>query len=134
MPFEAQWYVDQRVVYVRQWGKLTLQDAIGTDAIIADYARQNPDHIVHGIIDSRAVEDIAISPKALRDAFSQLPKPTEGWVVTVPGDRVSAFMTQVMAQSQHMKQKDFTAPEAALEFLQYMDDSLIHIEVNELSY
>lgn len=132
MPFEAMWYIPERVVYVRQWGTLTLDDAINTDAAIARYAAGQA-ATVHGIIESRDVEAIDINPRLLKEAFSKLPKPTEGWVVTVPGDRVSAFMTQLMAQSQQMKQRDFQTPEEALAFIVYMDESLANMPVQAIA-
>lgn len=132
MPFESVWYVESRVIYIRQWGTLTLEDAIATDAAIAQAAELAIDEIVHGIIDARDVTEIDINPKELQAAFSKLPKPTQGWVVTVPGDRVSAFMTQVMAQSQQMRQRDFHSPEEALEFLKSVDASLIDLVANPI--
>ncbi len=135
MPFKSQWYVNDRIAYIRQYGVLSLEDAVGTDRELARMAEsvQSDDGILmHGIIDSRAVTEHMLTAHALQQAFLQLPKPTEGWVVTVPGSALHAFMTQFMATTQGMKQRDFHTPEEALAFLIERDHTLSDLPVNPL--
>lgn len=135
MSYKSQWYVKDRVAYIYQYGVLSLEDAVGTDrelARMAESVQSNPDRLMHGIIDSRAVTEHSLTAHELQQAFLKLPKPTDGWVVTVPGSALHAFMTQFMATTQGMKQRDFRTPEDALAFLIERDHTLTDLPVNPL--
>lgn len=124
MPYQASWCIPDQVVYIKQWGVIQLEDSVGTDRAIADFARaSNPQ--IHGIIDKLDVEAFAFDVKEMQQAFANLAKPTYGWVVAVHHTKFSAFLSQIMAQSQEMKTNTFHSLQDAVDFLTKVDDNLI---------
>jgi hypothetical protein len=124
MPYHASWCIPNQVVYIKQWGVVQLEDSVGTDRAIAEFALSSNNPSVHGIIDKLDVEAFAYDVKQLRAAFANLSKPTTGWVVAVHHSKFSAFLSQIMAQSQEMKTYTFHTLEDAVKFLGDVDDHL----------
>lgn len=132
MPLESTWYIEDHVVYIRQWGDLTLQDLIDTDQEVAYYAQSIPGQIIHAIIDARAVDTAYISSRDVRQTFLNRAKSTQGYLITLLGTHMSALLMQVLVQSQNMRHRDVDSIAEALDFLQYVDDSLANLPVNDL--
>lgn len=126
MPVSVQWAIHNRVIYIKQWGIIHLEDMLETDQAIADSVAVSKNPHLHGIIDKLEVESFEADPKAIRIAFTGRAKPTDGWVVAVHHTRFSAFLSQLMAQSQQMKTWTFHDLPSAIAFLEEQDENLTH--------
>lgn len=123
MPFEHRWFIEGRLVYIRQWGTVILEESLAIDDTLIQYGASSPE-IVHGIVDTRGAEKFEIDPKALVQNFKERGSPTTGWVLTLRSNKLQALMTEMMAQPQQVKHRAFENLADALAFLADVDESL----------
>jgi hypothetical protein len=128
MPVSSCWYIKNRVLYLRQWGRLTLAEAVATDSEIARHSYLFPE-MVHGIVDQRDIETLDANEQILRETFARLVKPTLGWVAVVGQQENLLVSSCIMAKAQQMQYSHFDTPESALDFLKLVDPSLNNLPI-----
>lgn len=127
MPTEQQWYVPERVVRVRFYGKLTLDeivDAFATSAELVDATSAPPVHFIHdwteldsfptNIIDIRRSTTVRVKdPKRI------------GWVVAyAKNDQILQSMSNIVFQLFRIRFQMVDSADEAVAFLQRMDSKL----------
>jgi hypothetical protein len=124
MPYEAAWYVDQRILYEYIYGDITFEElgALSTQ-VRAMYDVGTV--VVHTLIDVRDIEHF---PQVnLKEMFSQVrsvPTENSGWVVIITGNKVIRFLSSVYFQFNQRRFHTVETLETALAFLAERDVTL----------
>lgn len=122
MPFEISWKIPQRVVYVRNYGHMTIPDIRDSIEQMRAHYEQGTS-LVHTILD---VGDVTSYPNLLelRHGLSLDRSKNQGWTMFVGAEGIARFICSVLAQLAGDRFRMFETSEQALSFLIDMDQSL----------
>lgn len=122
MPTEIYWKMPQRVVYVRNYGHMTVPDIRDSiEQMRAYYETGTP--LVHTILD---VGDVTSYPNLLelRHGLNLERSSQQGWTIFVGAEGVARFICSVLAQLAGDRFRMFDTVDTAVTFLHEMDETL----------
>ena len=124
MPAEVSWQRESRVIYIRAWGDLTLDEMRESSATQEQYVRQG-DPPVHSIIDITDLNDPGVRNLVqFRSAIMDPNTPGVGWIVIVGSNRIIHFMGSVAAQLSGVNLRLVSTVEEAVQTLARVDSTL----------
>lgn len=121
MPYEIQWALEGRIIYMRDYGVCTLPEmevAVEQLNQLLDEGT-SPVHIIH---DNRDVEKYPVSIQAIKPIVKK--HPNTGWLILIEQSKVAKFITYVLATLVRQKSKEANSVEEALTILQKQDPTL----------
>jgi hypothetical protein len=127
MPSEASWYQDQRVIYWRVWGQITLEDIaqINKDQQKLLSVGTAPVHTISSIGD---VDRFPTDLRQLKEALDGVNHPHLGWTLVVgPTTPLKRFVTMTVTQMiiPDARLRMFNTMEEAVEFLRHVDETVL---------
>ncbi|MFP4323516.1 MAG: hypothetical protein ACLFTK_13775 [Anaerolineales bacterium] len=138
MPILISWLYEDRIIWLRNSGQMTLDDMFVADASLRGYLDDSTATRVHLIMDNRAVQGWHIAPDELpkaRSANQFMAHPRLGWVVMCgmpQGEkRLANFLGTMAAHEQNARLRTFYTVDEALAFLQEVDDSIPPLQIPE---
>lgn len=124
MPCEASWLVENRVIYIRSYGVVSVAE-IQSTSIQTKQMMDSGTKFVHMIADSTDVERLTFNLTDLVRSIRGLPtSPNLGWSINVSPNMMYRFMASIISQIASSRQRVFTTLDEALAFLQSMDETL----------
>jgi hypothetical protein len=124
MPFEVSWLVDQRVVYVRTYGEMTMSEMQESSVQSRKLCEEG---IPFVYVISDATDLVKVQVK-LQDvlAFFRGAKVIDkvGWSVFVGATSVERFFFAIISQFNNNNHRTFSKLEDAVAFIQSADDGL----------
>ncbi|RMF80926.1 MAG: hypothetical protein D6737_06520 [Chloroflexi bacterium] len=125
MAFEAKWCVDKRVVYVRYYDDVSLDDFKGASAAMRRYLEEGEGPLVHNIVDFSEAQTIPTHVGKGRQSLPHLGHPKFGWTIIVKSDNPLVLMiTSIMAQTVQQRYRAVDSRDEAVEFLKYVDSTI----------
>lgn len=124
MPCEISWTVPQRVIYLRGWDALTMDDisAIRAELFAMLDSGSAPVHLVADYID---VTRMPFSLQHTQAAVDTAPHPHIGWVVNVTINDRMRYITSILLHITSMWMRQFTQVQTAMDFLREVDETLM---------
>jgi hypothetical protein len=133
MPFQQRWYVNKRVLLIKMYGDLDLDEMTrNNDEMVAKMNEGTP--LVHILIDDAKVGKIPASLGQLKQIFTG-PHPSAGWVILIgPGSQIQNFLVGMIGKILRANIRREATLEAAIKFLRERDITIPWHEANEESF
>ena len=133
MPYSIEWLVPNRVMYVRQFGKITRDEMdryLEESFTIRDQGNEanginGP--LVHTITDAREVEHTDIKLKDVDKMLRSMRKQRVGWSIYVNSSPIERFLVSIAHQLMGVRYACFATLEEGLNFLAAQEDGLSNI-------
>lgn len=127
MPYFIDWYIEDRVIYLQEFGELTVDDLFEINhtlrAMLKDYG--DTDYPLHLVIDHTALLGRPVDMGALRGLMDVFSNPALGWSVVVGTNPVFwRFLYEMVNQFTDANLGRIDAMEAVADFLRDIDSSL----------
>lgn len=130
MPIETKWYIKNRVVYQRHYGKMTVADFIqAKSALLAFLDEGNaPIHCVVSLINIETYPSLLEMQK-----FAQRSEhPSTGWTILVINNTVIRFISSLLVQLATKQFKTVSTMQEAWSFLCDRDSTLISLKHSQI--
>jgi len=124
MLYQCHWYIDQRVLYQKVSGTVTVQDLVAIQAD-GDPKIENGIRLVHVIVDAT---DVTHFPLNLSDLNRVMHRPTSdnrGWTVIIASNRMLQVITSTLVQLAGMRVRIFSTLDAGLTFIKQQDSTIV---------
>jgi hypothetical protein len=123
MPYNASWYVENRVLLLEVFGDLTLDELQHVvDMLSGKVETEGP---IHFITDTRNIKHFPTNPAHLANAFRGYKgTTTTGWNLIISANVVANFAMVLIGKISDLKYKTFTTLEDALQFLGEIDTTV----------
>lgn len=95
MPFEARWWVENRLVWGRFWGEISLEVVNAASSQLFEMSNRSP-YIVYLVVDVRDVKSIPSLSSLTR--LEHYKASNQVWTVLVVTNRTFAFIASVALQ------------------------------------
>ena len=124
MPIDISWYVPQRVISMRSYGDITIDDTIAANhQLITLFDSGIP--LIHTLVDQTELKHFPISLNDLLDSLSVLAHPELGWTVVYgKPNKLADFIGGMIARMARVRYRKFNSKMAAINFLVDQDSSL----------
>lgn len=125
MPYEIRWHTENRVIYQRCFGVLTLDEMRENNEITMQYINSGTP-LVHNIVDMREVESFPMNLKQMGDVFKRDQETLIrlGWTVVIGLTPIMRFFATVLIQIWGARYRFVTTLEEAEDFLLDRDVTL----------
>jgi len=127
MPVDVSWYLEGRIVYVKYYGDVTIDDKrIGAEKE-HEFLDAGEVPLVHVLLDISEQTSSPTNIKSIQQALDKvLQHPSKGWTIAFGKEefRMENFVNSVVTQSYSARYRTFVTQQEALEFLVYVDSSL----------
>lgn len=132
MPYEVRWYYPQRILLLRVYDTVTVED-IGLFGVkIREFANEAIPPM-YTIIDALDVKQFPTNLNQLRQAATMERHPNVVWTILVSQNKLINFITSVFTQLSGVTFRAFDSMEAAVEFIALKEPSLnLHKEEQEI--
>jgi len=127
MPMQQDWYVDQRVAFVRFWGEITVHDVVEALDISARLVDEGAQPHVHFLHDWTEINNFPTNIIQIRQKSNVALEDEEklGWMVVYGLDnRLLRFISQTVLQVFGIRFRMFETQEEAIAFLNEIDPTL----------
>jgi hypothetical protein len=129
MPVEVSWLVENRVVYSRSFGILSVSQ-VHEAAAQSTQMMDTGTKFVHLIANATDVEKFSFSLADIARSFRGFPtSPNMGWTLTVSSNTMHRFFASIVVQMGSSRQRVFNTLEEAIAFLQSVDETLPPIPI-----
>lgn len=127
MPFEVNWEIERRVIWVSGFGNFDMDDARAINAGIINYldAGTAP---VHVLVDLSKVEQVPHDFIQLKNNQSYMEHPKTGWLIMFGADRMLTFLATLVTQMMRSKIRFLRTEEEARAFLAEVEPELFETE------
>ena len=124
MPVEVSWLVENRVVYTRSFGVLSISQV--HEAAAQSTGMMNTGiKPVHLITNATDIERFTFNLPDIAKSFRGFPaSPNMGWTLTVSPHAMHRFFASIVVQMGSSRQRVFNTLEEAMAFLQSIDETL----------
>lgn len=123
MPYELNWRIENRVIWLRVWDVVTMDEINTISPQIMEMLNAGSAP-VHLLADYTDVTRMPFSLQHSQKAVDVQAHPHIGWVMTITNNQRMRFITTILLQITSMWMRQFAKVDEALEFLQHVDDSL----------
>jgi hypothetical protein len=127
MPYQTSWYQEKRVIYIRVWGDVTIDEIHEMSEEQGQYLNQGKP-LVHSISDITHVQSFPNNLAQLRDSMQASRHPNVGWILIVgPTTPLKRFFTSMLTQILIPKARFrmFDKMEEAVNFLKDVDSTFV---------
>ena len=124
MLYECHWYIDQRVLYQKVSGTVSVQDLAALQAD-GDPKIENGIRFVHVIVDATDVTNFPISLSELNRVMHRSTSDNRGWTVIIAANRMLQVITSTLVQLAGMRVRIFSTLDAGLAFIKQQDSSIV---------
>ena len=124
MPFEVSWYIENRVIYTRGYGVITLDDLADASQLITQEYLSQGTPLIHEIVDLRDMEHIPSNLHKISNVLTYIKHPDYGWTIFVNTNRVMNFIGPMLAKIARIRFRMFDDLDEGLAFLAEQDSSL----------
>ena len=124
MLYECHWYIDQRVLYQKVSGTVSVQDLAALQAD-GDPKIQNGIRFVHVIVDATDVTHFPINLGDLNRVMHRSTSDNRGWTVIIASNRMLQVITSTLVQLAGMRVRIFSTLDAGLAFIKQQDSSIV---------
>ncbi|MEO0562256.1 MAG: hypothetical protein AAF125_09080 [Chloroflexota bacterium] len=125
MEYTVSFYADERVMYVKTVGEMTIEDWRGCSLEMDRQIRERP-HVVHVVVDMLDTPKHPTNILELMTATVWAKSPDLGHIVHVTNDRLTSVLGTIVIQGLMGKYHAVGTREKAFEYLYRMDPSLSH--------
>lgn len=133
MPYQQRWYVDKRVLLVKMWGDLDLEE-ITRSSIEMEMKLKDGIPLMHIVIDDAHVGKVPASLGQLRNIVSGA-NPSVGWVLLAgQGSPIKNFLVSMIAKILRTNIRREPTLEQAIAFLKERDISIPWDEAHEETF
>ena len=126
MPFEISWYREGRIVGLRYYGNITLDDLKAATKAFADYVEKGTPP-VHSLADVREVNKYPVNLHQIAAAINRGDPNRVGWTVIVTSSTPIRFISTAIGNLIRSKVRAFATLEAALDYLREVDPTLADV-------
>jgi len=123
MPVEVTWYLEDRIIYSKYSGNVTIEDVRNGTQQVKKFAYQGTP-LVHNIANMLEIETFPKNLRQIRNAIEQLDNNILGWTVIINRNKLLRFIVSTVSQLARARFLIFDNQEDALAFLYRMDASL----------
>lgn len=127
MPFDISWYREGRIIYIKYYDDVTLEDKRISAEQECELLDAGVSSLVHVLLDITEQTSSSTHIKAIQDALDKaLKHPKKGWTLAFGKEefRMENFVNSVVTQSSSARYRTFVTLQETLEFLVYVDSSL----------
>ena len=124
MLYECHWYIDQRVLYQKVSGTVSVQDLAALQAD-GDPKMENGIRFVHVIVDATDVTHFPINLGDLNRVMHRSTSDNRGWTVIIASNRMLQVITSTLVQLAGMRVRIFSTLDAGLAFIKQQDSSIV---------
>lgn len=125
MPAQITWLIEGKVLHIRSWGRLTIEDFQMNKDIIMEMLNTATSPIVHTLLDETDVEAMPRNMVALRESTTWTNHPRFGWAISYGNDeRFLNFVTSFISQVARIRYRRFATAAEAIAFLQSREKDL----------
>ncbi len=124
MLYECHWYIDQRVLYQKVSGTVSVQDLAALQAD-GDPKIENGIRFVHVIVDATDVTHFPINLGDLNRVMHRSTSDNRGWTVIIASNRMLQVITSTLVQLAGMRVRIFSTLDAGLAFIKQQDSSIV---------
>jgi hypothetical protein len=123
MAYQIEWLLENRVLYIKAVGDVTIEDLEAAISIMTTML-DNGEAPIHSISDNRFVGKFPTSLSTLRKLMTPHPK-AKGWSLLIQNNTATRFIGEMLTRfSGQSKIKSFTTLVEGLAFLERNDPSL----------
>lgn len=133
MPYEIAWYTEQRVMSIRLYGSVTLDDMERMTQESIDYVT-NGSGPVHAIVSQYDVESMPHNLPALLKSMKPRRQPNSGFTVVVTKNPVTRFLGSALFQAVGLEMRTAATFEDALAILRNIDPTLDGLAAEATGY
>ena len=135
MPCEVLWLVENRVIYTRTYGVVSIGEIQQLMAQTKDMMDTGT-KFVHLVANSADIERLTFNLTDLMKSFRGFPSsPNRGWALSVSPNVMYRFFSSIAAQMSNSRHRVFSTMEEAIAFLQSVDEALppipLHVKQGE---
>jgi hypothetical protein len=124
MPYTHQWHTEGRILVVRLWGEISVEDFQTASARTAELIAQGTSP-VHILSDNSGVTRMPYSLRQLVDSAQSMRQPGMGWLIIIgPVNPALQFFGSMIAQILNVNFRAIASQEEALNFLIQRDPTL----------
>ena len=124
MPVEVSWLVENRVIYSRCHGVLSVAEVKEASSQTTRMMNSGI-KFVHQIANATDIERLSFNLTDLMKSFRGFPaSPNMGWTLTVSPNAIHRFISSIVVQMGSSRQRVFNTLEEAIAFLQSIDETL----------
>jgi hypothetical protein len=124
MPSAINWYIPERILYVRVWGAMNTTEGARTNQQAASMIETGKP-LVHVLIDDQELKSVTNNLAAIQKTMQVYKHPSLGWVLSIGHPNVLIrFVMSMMSQIFQVRARRFYTIEEALVFLRERDQTL----------
>jgi hypothetical protein len=123
MPYETFWYVENRVLYERLYGVLTIEELHALSKEALQYFETGTER-VHVLLDISHLEKYPTNLSQLRSVMVEDKHPRLGWWVLIATNTFIRFIVSALSQVRSIHFRAVSSLDDAIKTLGEIDDSL----------
>ena len=119
MPMDISWYIPKKVISMRSYGDITLDDAIAANARVIELLDSSEEQFVHSIVDQSEMGEFPISMRKSAEIMTSMKHPRVGWTVVYNpnSNKIADFIGSMVAQIGRIRYRKVSTKEEALDFI-----------------
>ena len=131
MPYELNWYVEERVIYGRIWGNINIDTVYSASDDVIKYLDTGKP-LVHLFLDDSQVTNFPTNFYAVRGAAQFLTHENLGWSVMVGETNfIRQFVLPMVTSVAKVRYRRYKTFDESLAFLQEQDQTVNWAEANK---
>jgi hypothetical protein len=131
MPYEINWYIPEKIIFVHLWGVHTLEETVQLSTDILERITTGNDE-VHVVIDGRELEEVPNDLNAVLNSLNGMRHPKVGCVVNVGDHNIFIqFMMRAVTRIMSINYRLVKKLPQAFEFVKQNDTSIDWSQANQ---
>lgn len=127
MAYELNWMVENRVIYERLSGNITLDEIREVGKLVSEHVAVGTP-LVHLVADLTEVGKFPMNLREINNMFENPHRERFGWMIGITNNQLVRFFGTMIPQLQGARMRMFTSVDEALRFLQSVDETLPKLE------
>lgn len=129
MAVETRWLIEDRVLYQRIHGDVTLEDLDTAAKNVDIFVEHLSNTLVYLVVDERDVTKFPISLREVSNAMQRKPSPLLAWTLILASDGMHRFLSSAVGQLLGLRIRAFNRPEEVIAFLADQDETLADLKL-----